>query len=106
MDWKPKARILADRAESEPSKPSKPGFVGFEGTSYSSSPEIVAVRGPALTKTGWLPKGKPYEVWKAEELNRMFIEQGATRKAGQISAATVRQGWARLGNVPERKARK
>ena len=42
MEWKPKARILADPAESEPTKPSKPGFVGFEGGTSAESPEIEA----------------------------------------------------------------
>ena len=47
MDWKPKARILADPAESEPTKPSKPGFVGFEGATSAESPEIEAGPDPA-----------------------------------------------------------
>jgi hypothetical protein len=47
MDWKPKAQILADPAESEPTKPSKPGFVGFEGASSAESPEIQAGPNPA-----------------------------------------------------------
>jgi hypothetical protein len=47
MDWKPKARILADSAESEPTKPSKPGFVGFEGATSVQSPEIEAGPDPA-----------------------------------------------------------
>src|SRR5262245_19094090 len=42
MDWKPKPRILADAAESEPTKPSKPGSVGFEGATSAESPEIGA----------------------------------------------------------------
>jgi hypothetical protein len=40
MDWKPKARILADSAEGEPTKPSKPGSVGFEGATSAESPKI------------------------------------------------------------------
>jgi hypothetical protein len=47
MDWKPKARILADSAESEPTKPSKPGSVGFEGATSAESPEIEAGPDPA-----------------------------------------------------------
>ncbi len=42
MDWKPKAAILAEKAEGEPTKPSKPGFVGFEGATSAESPEIDA----------------------------------------------------------------
>src|SRR5205085_6347754 len=42
MDWKTKARILADAAEREPTKPSKPGFVRFEGAPSAESPEIEA----------------------------------------------------------------
>lgn len=40
MDWKPKARILTDTAESERTKPSKPGFVGFEGSTHANAHEI------------------------------------------------------------------
>jgi hypothetical protein len=40
FDWKPKARILPDSAESEPTKPPKPGCVGFEGAASVDSPEI------------------------------------------------------------------
>lgn len=40
MEWKPKAGILADTAESEPTKTSKPVFVGFDGSYYSGSREI------------------------------------------------------------------
>jgi hypothetical protein len=47
MDWKPKPRILADTAESEPTKPSKPGSVGFEGATPAESPEIEAGPDPA-----------------------------------------------------------
>jgi hypothetical protein len=47
MDWKPKARISADTAESEPTKPSKPGFVGFEGATSTESPKIEAGPDPA-----------------------------------------------------------
>jgi len=47
MEWKPKARILADSAESEPTKPSKPGSVGFEGATSAESPEIEAGPDPA-----------------------------------------------------------
>jgi hypothetical protein len=42
LDWKPKAQILADTAESGPSKPSEPGFVGFEGVTSAESSEIEA----------------------------------------------------------------
>ena len=47
MDWKPKAQISADRAESEPTKPPKPGSVGFEGGTSAGSSEIEAGQDPA-----------------------------------------------------------
>jgi hypothetical protein len=47
MDWRPKARILADTAESEPTKPLEPGFVGFEGATSAECPEIEAGPDPA-----------------------------------------------------------
>jgi hypothetical protein len=46
MDWKPKPRILANVAESEPTKPSKPGFVGFEGAA-SAQPLKIEEPDPA-----------------------------------------------------------
>jgi hypothetical protein len=188
MDWTPKARILADTAESEPTKPSKPGSVGFEGATSAESREIEAGPDPAemarasavlsrvgvrlmaleggttiglwsdldgpevraalrtfgsdglpvryldgagvpmrfkvrrvegepvptnvlaemerqpaepwkvrdrmLKEMGWRPKGIPWAEWKAAALNRLFQEQGATGKAGRITAETVRQ-WER-----------
>jgi len=84
-DWKPKARILADSAESEPTKPSIPGFVGFEG---ATSPESLKIRDePAMAKLGM-----PWAEWKAAALNRLFKELGTTRQPGRITAATVRHG--------------
>jgi hypothetical protein len=47
MDRKPKARILADAAESEPTEPSKPGCVGFDGATSAEPPEIEAWLVPA-----------------------------------------------------------
>jgi hypothetical protein len=47
VDWKPKAQILADKAESEPTKPSKPGSVGFDGATSAESPEIEGRLDPA-----------------------------------------------------------
>jgi hypothetical protein len=47
IDWKPKARIWADSAESEPTKPTEPGFEGFEGATFAESPEIEAAPDPA-----------------------------------------------------------
>ena len=40
MDWKPKARIMGNSAESKPTKPSKPGFVGFVGATSEKSARI------------------------------------------------------------------
>jgi hypothetical protein len=92
-DWKPKARILADSAESEPTKPSKPGFVGFEGATSAQTPEIEAGPDPA----DWCSKGIAWAEWKAAALNRLFQEQGVTGKPGRITAATVRHGERNAG---------
>lgn len=81
MDWKPKARVLADSAESEPTKPSKPGSVGFEGATSAESPEIEA----APDAAGW-----SWAEWKAAALNRLFQEQGTSGQSGRITADTVR----------------
>jgi hypothetical protein len=88
MDWKPKARILADSAETEPTKPSKPGFVGFEGTTPAESTKIEA--GPDPAELGRVFGS--WAEWKAAALNRLFQEQGVIGKPGHITAATVRDG--------------
>jgi hypothetical protein len=85
MDWRPKAPILANSAESVPTKPSKPRSVGFEGGTSGESPEIRV--GPSTTER-WCA----WAEWKAAALNRLFQEQGATGKPGRITAATVRHG--------------
>jgi len=71
MDWKPKARILADPAESEPTKPSKPGFVGFEGSTSAESPEIEA--GPDRAELA-----RASAVLKRAGVRIMALEGGAT----------------------------
>ncbi|MCC6486391.1 MAG: hypothetical protein IT364_02745 [Candidatus Hydrogenedentes bacterium] len=87
MDWKPKARMLAETAESEPTKPSKPGFVGFEGATSKESPGIEALNTPAA----------PWAEWKAAALNRLFQEQGVIGQPGRITATTVRHGERKAG---------
>src|SRR5437899_6912841 len=47
MDWKPKARILADTADSEPTKTSETDSVVFVGATSAESPEIEAGLDPA-----------------------------------------------------------
>jgi hypothetical protein len=47
MDWKPKARILAGTAESEPTKTSETDSVVFVGATCAESPEIEAGPDPA-----------------------------------------------------------
>jgi hypothetical protein len=47
MDWKPKARILADTAESEPSKTSETNSEVFVGATSAESPKIEAGPDPA-----------------------------------------------------------
>ena len=47
MDWKLKARILADTAESEPTKTSETDSVVFVGATSAESPEIEAGPDPA-----------------------------------------------------------
>ena len=94
LDWKPKARILTDSAESEPTKPSKPdssaqgdGSVGFVGPTPGELPKMEEETG-----------GIPWAEWKAAELNRLFQEQGSTGQPGRITAATIRHGEQRAAN--------
>jgi hypothetical protein len=54
IDWKPKACIFADPAETEPTKPSKPGFVGFVGATLAESPKIEAARERSAHASGVL----------------------------------------------------
>jgi hypothetical protein len=186
MDWKPKAQILEDRAESEPTKTSETDSVVSVGATSAECPEIEAGPDPAelarasavlnragvrimaleggatigvwsdldgpevraalrtfgsdrlpvryldgagvpmryklrrvdgepvpinvlaameqhpaepwkvqdrmLNEMGWCSKGTPWAEWKAAALNRLFQEQGVSRKPGRITAATVRHG--------------
>jgi hypothetical protein len=109
MDWKPKPRILADPAETEPAKPSKLGYVGSEGATSAESPEIeqepepaklagasagaaaAGVQYLALNDAGEDSKAIPWAEWKADTLNRLFQEQGLTGRTGRITAATIRR---------------
>lgn len=69
-------RYKVRRVEGEP----VPMSVLAEMERNPSEPWIVRDR--ALKEMGWCPKGKPYEAWKAEVLNRMFREHNARRRAG------------------------
>lgn len=93
LDWKPKARILADSAQSEPTKPSKPGSklgsVGFVGATPGNSLKIKRV---LCSSQGEPASFLTCAAWKAAALNRLFEEQGATGKPGRITAATVGHG--------------
>jgi len=48
------------------------------------------VRDRMLNEMGWCVAGTDWAEWTAAALNRLFQEQGATGKAGRITAATVR----------------
>jgi hypothetical protein len=90
MVWKPKARILADSAESEPTKPSEPGSVGFEGAAYVGLSEIEAELATADLELE--NNGMSWPEWKATALNRLFEELGTSGQPGRITAATVMHG--------------
>src|SRR5262245_26405965 len=95
LDWKPRAQILPESAESETTKPSKLGCVGFEGLFPVESAEMrgkPAAEQQDLTSSVNDAQGQPWAEWKAAELNRLFREQGATGEAGCITGATVRHG--------------
>ena len=48
------------------------------------------VRDRKSNEMGWCVAGMAWAEWTAAALNRLFQEQGATGKAGRITAATVR----------------
>lgn len=121
MDWKPKAQISAEPAESEPTKPSKPGSVGFEGAAPAESPEIDTgpegrppvnvlaemerhpaepwrVQGRMLNERDRCSEGIGWAEWKAAAVNRLFQEQGVAGMPGRITAATVRHGERKAGS--------
>jgi hypothetical protein len=58
MDWKPKARILADSVGIEPAKPSKPTSVGFGGPASGESQKIGAQK---FEETAQSEPAKPSE---------------------------------------------
>jgi hypothetical protein len=117
MIWQPKAEKSGCSAKSEPTKPSKPGFVGSVGASSGESAEIGLHRGSVFQQSA-SPQSKPatechggsdllepgvdfdpqstrlmsWAEWKAATLNRLFLEQGRTGKAGRITAETVQHG--------------
>ena len=71
MDWKPRARILADRAESEPTKTSKSDSVVFVGATSAESPEIEAGPDPAES-------ARASGVLNRAGVRIMALESGAT----------------------------
>jgi hypothetical protein len=50
------------------------------------------VRDRMLQEMGWRSTATSWAEWKAAALNRLFEEQGATRRPGRITAATVLHG--------------
>jgi hypothetical protein len=93
LNWKPTEFITGDSSEREPTKPSKPGFVGFDGSRLADLPKIEPAAGVSLVDCG-APPERPmsWAEWKAAALNRLFLEQGTSGRAGQIAAETVLHG--------------
>jgi hypothetical protein len=54
--------------------------------------EPSVVRDRTAKEMDWSRDGIPWADWKAEALNRLFLEQGVTGQPGKITAATVLQG--------------
>jgi hypothetical protein len=50
------------------------------------------VRDRLLQRMRWRPRGESWAEWKAAALNRLFEEQGVTRRPSRITAGTVRHG--------------
>src|SRR5215467_7244667 len=67
MNWKPKARILADSPEAAPTKPTEPGFVGLVGPRSAESPKIEAEPDPAeLSRASGLLNGAGVRIMQLE----------------------------------------
>lgn len=75
-------RYKARRVEGEP----VPMNVLAEMERHPTEP--WKVRDRMLSEMDWCSKGIPRAEWKAAELNRLFREQGTTRKPGRITAAS------------------
>jgi len=110
LEWSP---ILADLPQTEPTKPSQPGFVGFVAA-FSAPPAKIAcarlggadascdsgsspnqVVNPIDPQVDCVPKRErlmSWSEWKANSLNRLFLEQGATGQSSRITAETARHG--------------
>ena len=93
LTWQGPA-INEKSANSEPTKPSKPGSVGFEAS--GSAPTCIiellvagANDDPRLDSRPPVERPMSWAEWKAMELNRLFLEHGATGQPGRITAATV-----------------
>lgn len=50
------------------------------------------VRDRMLKEMGWYSAAGSWTEWKASAMNRLFEQQGVTRRPGRITAATVRHG--------------
>jgi hypothetical protein len=50
------------------------------------------IRDRMLEEMGWRPNGIPWAEWKAQSLNKLFLEQGVTGEPGRIKPATVLHG--------------
>jgi hypothetical protein len=94
LDWSPTDRILADSPLTEPSKPTKPGFDGFVGSLSVIPAKIPGRKSGVAEVDSATPRERvmSWSEWKATALNRLFLEQGATRQSGRITAETVRDG--------------
>jgi hypothetical protein len=75
----PADRDMPDRRDQKSAQGGFVGFVSFgsRDTSKNSKSE---------------PRAMSWAEWKAESLNRLFLEQGVTGSAGRITAAMIRDG--------------
>jgi hypothetical protein len=71
MNWKPKARILADTAGTEPTKASETDSVVFVGATFVDSPEIEGGPNPAEL-------ARASTVLNRSDVRIMALEGGAT----------------------------
>jgi hypothetical protein len=91
-NWVSNTRIIQDCANMKPTKPSKPGSEGFVGSTPRKIPIVQGQPRVPDPAAGEKENSIPWADWKSAAINRLFEEQGLTRRPGKLTGAIVRHG--------------